>query len=85
AEQGLSVPILLWDNNSLGEIRDNMIAAQIAPVAVTLRNPEWEALARAYGCGHTAPASVQELADNINGAFTAGRPTIIRATPEIGT
>ncbi|MBT8416993.1 MAG: acetolactate synthase isozyme1 large subunit [Silicimonas sp.] len=85
AELGLSLPILLWDNNALGEIRDNMIAAQIAPVAVTLRNPEWEALARAYGCGYTAPASVQELTDSINAAFTAGRPTIIRATPEIGT
>lgn len=84
AELGLSLPILLWDNDALGEIRDNMTAAQIAPVAVTLRNPEWRPLAAAYGCDFAEPATLPELANTINAAFTAGRPTIIRATPRLG-
>ena len=60
-----------------------MVAAQIAPVAVTLKNPEWEPLARAYGCGYAEPHSVEELGETINAAFGAGRPTLIRATPHL--
>jgi acetolactate synthase-1/2/3 large subunit/5-guanidino-2-oxopentanoate decarboxylase len=84
AELGLSLPILLWDNNALGEIRDNMISAQISPVAVTLKNPEWRHLAAAYGCGYAEPASLGDLTAILNSAFTAGRPTLIRATPALG-
>jgi thiamine pyrophosphate-dependent acetolactate synthase large subunit-like protein len=60
-----------------------MVSAQISPVAVTLKNPEWRHLAAAYGCGYAEPASVGDLAATINAAFTAGRPTIIRATPSL--
>ena len=84
AELGLSLPILLWDNNALGEIRDNMVSAQISPVAVTLKNPEWRHLAAAYGCGYAEPASLADLSRTIVSAFSAGHPTIIRATPQIG-
>jgi acetolactate synthase-1/2/3 large subunit/5-guanidino-2-oxopentanoate decarboxylase len=83
AELGLSLPILLWDNNALGEIRDNMVAAQISPVAVTLKNPEWRHLAAAYGCGYAEPADLDDLTATIAAAFGAGRPTIIRATPSL--
>ena len=81
AELGLSLPILVWDNNALGEIRDNMVSAQISPVAVTLKNPEWRHLAAAYACGYAEPATLADLCQTVNAAFTAGRPTIIRATP----
>lgn len=83
AELGLSLPILLWDNTALGEIRDNMVSAQISPVAVTLRNPEWRHLAAAYGCGYAEPGDLDDLTRTVNAAFTAGRPTIIRATPAL--
>ena len=83
AELGLSLPILLWDNNALGEIRDNMVEAQIAPVAVHLENPEWRHLAAAYRCGFEEPGSIEELCAAINAGFSAGRPTLIRATPAL--
>ncbi len=81
AELGLSLPIMIWDNDALGEIRDCMVEAQIAPNAVTLANPDWGLLAQAYGCGFAEPGSVAELCAAVNAAFSAGRPTIIRAVP----
>ncbi len=83
AELGLSLPILIWDNDALGEIRDNMIEAQIAPNAVTQVNPDWALLAQAYGCGYSEPETLEALGAAVNAGFEAGRPTIIRATPGI--
>jgi acetolactate synthase-1/2/3 large subunit/5-guanidino-2-oxopentanoate decarboxylase len=85
AELGLSLPILLWDNEALAEIRDCMVAAQIAPNAVSQVNPDWQLLAQAYRCAYVRPSSPMGLADAINTAFSAGRPTLIHATPGISS
>ncbi len=84
-ELGLSVPILLWDNAKLKEIEDSMVRAQIAPNAVTARNPDFLALAQAYGAKACAPASLDALVNDVNAAFSAGVPTVIRVTPQIIT
>jgi acetolactate synthase-1/2/3 large subunit/5-guanidino-2-oxopentanoate decarboxylase len=84
-ELGLSLPILLWDNDALAEIRDCMTSAQIKPNAVHARNPDWLKLAEAYGAGFADPATLEALCDAVNDAFTAGRPTIIRATPKLSS
>jgi len=83
AELGLSLPILIWDNEALGEIRDNMVSAQIAPNAVHAVNPKWEHLAAAYGCAYASPKTTADLCKATTDAFSAGRPTLIIATPEI--
>ncbi|NNJ67401.1 MAG: 5-guanidino-2-oxopentanoate decarboxylase [Boseongicola sp.] len=85
AELGLSLPILIWDNEALGEIRDNMVEAQIAPNAVHALNPDWQHLAAAYRCAFAAPKTVKDLCDVTLEAFEAGRPTLIVATPEISS
>ncbi len=82
AELGRSLPIMIWDNDALAEIRDCMVRAQIAPNAVTQVNPNWSLLAQAYDCGHAEPRSIDELCATVSDAFTAGRPTLIRAMPE---
>lgn len=82
-ELGLSLPILLWDNAKLKEIEDSMVGAQIAPNAVTARNPDFLALARAYGAEARQPENLNTLLADINAAFTAGVPTLIRVRPEI--
>ncbi len=82
-ELGLPLPILLWDNAKLGEIEDSMIRSQIAPNAVTAHNPDFLALARAYGAHAVEPASLAELVEMTNAAFAADRPTLIRITPAI--
>ncbi|MBT8458464.1 MAG: acetolactate synthase isozyme1 large subunit, partial [Boseongicola sp.] len=85
AELDLSLPILVWDNEALGEIRDNMVEAQIAPNAVHAVNPKWEHLAAAYGCAYAAPKTTDALCQATLNALNAGRPTLIVATPEISS
>lgn len=82
---GLSLPILLWDNGKLKEIEDSMVASQIAPNAVVARNPDFVALARAYGGagGAVAPVSLEALTRAILDAFEADGPTVIHVTPDI--
>lgn len=80
-ELGLPLPIILWDNGKLKEIEESMQRSQIAPNAVVARNPDFLALARAYGAGAAEPRSQAELTDALNKAFAADRPTLIRLTP----
>ena len=85
SELGLSLPIIVWDNEALGEIRDNMIEAQIAPNAVHAINPKWQHLAAAYSCAFKAPKTIEELCDVTKAAFTEGRPTLILVTPAVSS
>ncbi len=77
AEHRLPLPILLWNNNALGQIRDDMVRKAIQPNAVTLENPDFGQLASAYRCHAERPASHGELADAIRTALAADRPTVI--------
>jgi 5-guanidino-2-oxopentanoate decarboxylase len=76
-EHKLSIPILLWNNTALGQIRDDMVNKGIQPNAVTLRNPDFQALAKAYGARAEKPANLNALAKAINASLKADGPTII--------
>ena len=80
-EQGLALPILVWDNTKLKEIEDSMVRAQIAPNAVKAHNPDFCALARAYGAYAEAPQSATALQEAVQAALRADRPTLIHMTP----
>ncbi|WP_300517107.1 thiamine pyrophosphate-binding protein [Aliiroseovarius sp.] len=82
-ELGLSLPILLWNNGKLKEIEDSMVQSQIAPNAVVARNPDFLALAKAYGAGAVAPGSLEDVTRAVLDAFEADGPTVIHVTPEI--
>jgi 5-guanidino-2-oxopentanoate decarboxylase len=81
AELGLNLPILLWNNDALGQIRDDMISKGIQPNAVTLRNPDFQTLAKAYSCRADAPASLDGLHVAIVNALKARGPTLIEMRP----
>ena len=80
-EHQLPLVILLWNNTALGQIRDDMVQKGIQPNAVTLRNPDFQALARAYGAHAAKPAHLRELAKAIAAALRADGPTLIEMTP----
>jgi len=82
-ELGLPLPVIVWDNGKLKEIEDSMQRSQIAPNAVVARNPDFLALARAYGAGAAEPASLSDLRKVLNDALAATGPTVIRLTPAI--
>jgi acetolactate synthase-1/2/3 large subunit/5-guanidino-2-oxopentanoate decarboxylase len=82
-ELGLPLPILLWDNAKLKEIEDSMVQSQIAPNAVIAQNPDFCALAEAYGTKSAQPSSMADLQDALRAALSADGPTLIRMTPEL--
>jgi acetolactate synthase-1/2/3 large subunit/5-guanidino-2-oxopentanoate decarboxylase len=83
-EHGLPLPIILWDNGKLKEIEDAMIRSQIAPNAVVARNPDFCALANAYGAHAVQPGSLDEMGRAVRAAFDADRPTLIHVKAGIG-
>jgi 5-guanidino-2-oxopentanoate decarboxylase len=83
AEHKLPLPILLWNNEALGQIRDDMVMKGIQPNAVTLQNPDFQLLARAYGCRAERPDSLQNLVKTIAAALKADGPTLIEMTPRL--
>jgi 5-guanidino-2-oxopentanoate decarboxylase len=83
AEHKLSLPILMWNNEALGQIRDDMVMKGIQPNAVTLQNPDFQMLAKSYGCRAEKPATLQDLAKAIAAALKADGPTLIEMTPRL--
>ena len=82
-EHKLPLPILLWNNDALGQIRDNMVDAGIQPNAVTLLNPDFQLLGKAYGARAEKPESLKALAIAISVALKADGPTLIEMTPRM--
>jgi 5-guanidino-2-oxopentanoate decarboxylase len=77
AELGLPLPILLWNNDALGQIAGDMKRLGISELGVRPRNPDFQALARAFHCHAVRPASLAGLTQALKAAFKADRPTLI--------
>ncbi|MNG15257.1 putative 2-ketoarginine decarboxylase AruI [compost metagenome] len=69
--------VLLWNNDALGQIRDDMIGLDIEPIGVLPRNPDFAALARAFGCTVTQPQSLAELQTDLRQGFKRNGVTLI--------
>ena len=78
-ELELSLPVVVWNNNALGQIRDDMQAAGIPPVGVAARNPDFVALARACGAEGIRARGTAELVEAVQGALRRPGPTLVEA------
>jgi 5-guanidino-2-oxopentanoate decarboxylase len=78
-EAGLSLPVVVWNNSALGQIRDDMIAAGIPPTDVIARNPDFVALARACGAEALQVSDARALTEAVRDALGTPRPTLIEA------
>jgi 5-guanidino-2-oxopentanoate decarboxylase len=78
-ELKLRLPIIIWNNGALGQIRDDMIAAGIPPTGVVGHNPDFLALARAYGAHAERPHGPAELTTAIQSAQLRDGPTVLEA------
>ncbi len=76
-EVGLPLPIVVWNNAALGQIRDDMLATGIAPIGVIAHNPEFVAFARACGAAGVSVTSPAALAAAITAALQRAGPTLI--------
>jgi 5-guanidino-2-oxopentanoate decarboxylase len=78
-ELQLSLPIVLWNNSALGQIRDDMLAAHIPPTGVVGHNPDFLALARAYGAHAQRARGPEQLTAAIRAALQRRGPTLLEA------
>jgi len=76
-ESGVSLPIVVWNNSALGQIRDDMVAAGIAQLGVIARNPDFVALAQACGAQGCRVHDANALTDAIRTALNHAGPTLI--------
>ncbi|MDF0732181.1 5-guanidino-2-oxopentanoate decarboxylase [Pseudomonas entomophila] len=69
--------VLLWNNDALGQIRDDMLGLDIEPIGVLPRNPDFAALGRAFGCSVAQPRSLDDLQRELKNGFTRNGVTLI--------
>ncbi|HVC02019.1 MAG TPA: 5-guanidino-2-oxopentanoate decarboxylase [Steroidobacteraceae bacterium] len=77
AEAQLALPIVVWNNAALGQIRDDMLAAHIPPIGVVARNPDFQALAGACAVRAARVTAAAELSSAVRTALAATGPTLI--------
>jgi len=76
-EQNLPLPIIVWNNDLLAQIQMDMVRLEIGEIGVRPRNPNYLALAEAFGCKAVRPDSLAGITQAIRDAFKADGPTLI--------
>ena len=76
-EEGLAIPIVLWNNDSLAMIRDGMVKRGIKQIGVNPKNPDFMKIADGFGCRVARPDSLASFASAAQTALQASVPTVI--------
>jgi len=77
AEERLALPVIVWNNDALKEIVDQMDRRQIPRIGLEPKSPDFLGLAKSLGCHATRAASAEHLARSVREALLADRPTLI--------
>jgi len=76
-EERLALPVIVWNNDALKEIADQMDRQQIPRIGVEPRSPDYMRLAQGFGCHAVRATSAEHLAQSVRDALLADRPTVI--------
>jgi 5-guanidino-2-oxopentanoate decarboxylase len=76
-EERLALPVIVWNNDALKEIVDQMDRRQIPRIGVEPKSPDFVRLAQALGCYAVRPVSAEQLEHSVRQALTTDRPTVI--------
>ncbi|WP_431805902.1 thiamine pyrophosphate-binding protein [Microbacterium paraoxydans] len=71
-EQGLDVTVVCVDNGGYAEIRQNEVDRGMAPIGVDLVQPDWAALATAFGATGRRVERRDDIGDTIRTAIAEG-------------
>lgn len=77
AQERLALPVIVWNNNSLQEIAQQMDRRSIPRVGVTPSTPDFPKLAESLGCHGLRATSAGQFAQAMRTALEADRPTFI--------
>jgi thiamine pyrophosphate-dependent acetolactate synthase large subunit-like protein len=78
-ELQLPLPLVVWNNEALAQIRDDMLAAGIEPIGVKGRTPDFQAFAAACGARGQRVRGPGELVEGVRAALRARGPTLLEA------
>ncbi|MFZ1344714.1 5-guanidino-2-oxopentanoate decarboxylase [Thiothrix eikelboomii] len=76
-EQGLALPIVVWNNQCYGEIKRYMQDRDIPTIGVDIYTPDLLTIARGYGCYAIRAESLSDLQVQLELAYQAAKPTLI--------
>ena len=76
-ELGLPVPIIIWNNSGYGEIKRYMEEREIPPIGVDIYTPDFQTIARGFGCAAVRIGGFEQLVEELRRAAVAGGPTVI--------
>ena len=77
AEERLALPVIVWNNDALNAIVEQMDQRQIPRIGVEPKSPDFLGLAESLGCHAVRAASAEHLAKSLRDALVADRPTLI--------
>ncbi|HWM66122.1 MAG TPA: 5-guanidino-2-oxopentanoate decarboxylase [Steroidobacteraceae bacterium] len=76
-EERLALPVLVWNNDALKAIVDQMDQQKVPRIGVEPRSPDFLGLAQSLGCHATRACSAEELEQSLRDALQTDRPTLI--------
>lgn len=77
AEEGLALPVIVWNNDALNAIVEQMDRQNVPRIGVEPKSPDFLTVAQGLGCHAVRPTSAEQLAQSVRDAFAADRPTLI--------
>lgn len=77
AEERLALPVIVWNNDALMAIVDQMDQRQIPRIGVEPKSPDFLRLGESLGCHATRATSADHLSQSVRDALVADRPTLI--------
>ena len=78
SELSLNVVVLLWNNDTLLQIYDDMTNAGISPVGVVQKNPDFVALAKSCGWEAWQVLEITSLGMELEKAFDRPGPVLLQ-------
>ena len=76
-EAKTGIIILLWNNEGYGEIKNYMVERQIRPIGVDIYTPDFQAIAKGFGCQAVKIESYEQLDRELIAANKRKVPTIV--------
>jgi 5-guanidino-2-oxopentanoate decarboxylase len=76
-EERLALPVIVWNNDALNAIVEQMDRQQVPRIGVEPKSPDFLRLAESLGCHAARATSAEHLAQSVRDAFVADRPTLI--------
>jgi acetolactate synthase-1/2/3 large subunit len=83
-EAKTGIIILLWNNDGYGEIKNYMIERQIRPIGVDIYTPDFQAIARGFGCQAVKIEGYEQLGRELIAANKRNVPTVVEIRADAG-